>query len=400
MDPSDLQKRPNALAAHYSQFRVSERILLTGHSHQAWPDVAEKGMRDAWRDAANLVDQKWEEAFVRADRVRRGFARLLGEGEGGAARIALADSTHTLLVRLLSALPLRRRPGLVVTEGEFFTIRRQMDRLEEEGFRVVRVPVRPHGDIAERLAAAVDDRCALVMVSSVLFESARIVEGLDRIMAACRKVGADLLVDAYHHLGVLPFSTPGLGLDDAFIVGGGYKYCQLGEGNAFLRFPEGRNFRPVVTGWFAEFSSLSRSPNASRLSYESGPGQFAGATYDPVSHYRASEVFDFFARHDLNPGFLRRVSRHQIRVLARALDDLDLDPRLIHRDRDMPLEEIAGFLVLRSPRAQEICSRLCEKGVLTDSRGEALRLGPAPYLDDEQLREGIRLLGNAAVELR
>ena len=34
---------PNALAPHYSRFRVGERLLLTGHSHQAWPDVALEG---------------------------------------------------------------------------------------------------------------------------------------------------------------------------------------------------------------------------------------------------------------------------------------------------------------------------------------------------------------------
>ena len=37
---ADLTRRPNALAAHYSRFRVGERLLLTGHSHQAWPDVS------------------------------------------------------------------------------------------------------------------------------------------------------------------------------------------------------------------------------------------------------------------------------------------------------------------------------------------------------------------------
>ena len=30
---------PTALARHYTRFRVAERVLLTGHSHQAWPDV-------------------------------------------------------------------------------------------------------------------------------------------------------------------------------------------------------------------------------------------------------------------------------------------------------------------------------------------------------------------------
>ena len=54
------------LAPYYSRFRVAERLLLTGHSHQAWPDRAELGQRRAWEDAAEWVDKKWERAFERA----------------------------------------------------------------------------------------------------------------------------------------------------------------------------------------------------------------------------------------------------------------------------------------------------------------------------------------------
>ena len=42
-----------------------------------------------------------------------------------------------------------------------------------------------------------------------------------------------LLVDAYHHLNVVPFDIDSSGLQEAFVTGGGYKYCQLGEGNCF-----------------------------------------------------------------------------------------------------------------------------------------------------------------------
>ena len=41
--PEDLFREPNALAPHYSRFRVAERLLLTGHSHQAWPDCGFAG---------------------------------------------------------------------------------------------------------------------------------------------------------------------------------------------------------------------------------------------------------------------------------------------------------------------------------------------------------------------
>jgi len=44
------------LKPHYSRFRVAERLLLTGHSHQAWPDVGFEGMVEAWEDAAALVE--------------------------------------------------------------------------------------------------------------------------------------------------------------------------------------------------------------------------------------------------------------------------------------------------------------------------------------------------------
>jgi kynureninase len=36
--------------------------------------------------------------------------------------------------------------------------------------------------------------------------------------------------------------------------------------------------------------------------------------------------------------------------------------------------------------------------MLTDARGEVLRLGPAPYLSDGQLRDAIALVGEVARE--
>ena len=63
--------------------------------------------------------------------------------------------------------------------------------------------------------------------------------GPGAVASRCDADGAPLLVDAYHHLNVVPFDLQGTELDRAFIVGGGYKYCQLGEGNCFLRVPAG-----------------------------------------------------------------------------------------------------------------------------------------------------------------
>jgi kynureninase len=395
MDPATLYAAPNAIAHHYSQFRVSERLLLTGHSHQAWPDRGFEGQKMAWLDAARYVDDKWEQAFIRADRVRAGFAGLLGDRNGD---ITLGANTHELVVRLLSALPYQSRPRLVTTDGEVHSIRRQLDRLEEEGLTIVRVPERPLDSLADRLGRAVDDRTAMVLVSAVFFDTGRIARGLGEVAASCRRHGSRALVDAYHALNVVPFLLRDEGLDDAFVVGGGYKYCQLGEGNCFLRMPPGTDLRPVITGWYSEFTVLADLERGERVAYGRGGDRFAGATYDPTSHYRAAEVFDFFLEQGLTPKLLREVSQHQIGVLASAFDGLDLDPAVLSRDCACPLEEIGGFLALRSPRAAGLVPRLRARGVWADARGDTLRLGPAPYLSDVQLRDSVGIVGEVARE--
>jgi kynureninase len=212
------------------------------------------------------------------------------------------------------------------------------------------------------------------------------------VMERCRQVGAALLVDAYHAVNVVSFSLPTEGLEDAFVVGGGYKYCQLGEGNCFLRIPAGCALRPVITGWFGEYDALAAGERSATVPYPAGPGRFAGATYDPTSHYRGARVFQFFQEHALHPPFLRAVSQHQIARLAAAFDALDADPAVITRDRSVPLEGLAGFLALRAPAAGDVSARLRERGVSTDFRGQLLRLGPAPYLSDQQLDTAIAAL--------
>ncbi len=397
MDPSDLYRTLNRLAQHYSRFRVTESLRLTGHSHQAWPDCGFEGQKQAWLDAAECADEKWDRAFEKAERVRRGFARLLDDDGGD---IALAQNTHDLILRFISAIPLRDRPKIITTDGEFHTLRRQLDRLSEENIRVEKIAALPAKTLSARLCEAVDDRTAAVMVSAILFQNAHIVPGLGDVLSACQKVGAELLVDAYHALNVLPFSLGKERLAGAFVVGGGYKYCQLGEGNCFLRVPAGCRMRPVITGWFGEFGSMSETETGKLVQYADGADRFAGATYDPTSHYRASEVFDFFEREQLTPNFLRQVSQHQVALLARSFDDADLDEAIISRDKSIDLSGIGGFLALRSPLAESIRQGLNEAGVLADNRGDTLRLGPAPYLSDQQLHEAIEVLAAVVKKYR
>jgi kynureninase len=356
------------LAPHYSAFRVSERLLLTGHSHQAWPDVGRAGVIEAWEDAARHVDEKWERAFAKAERVREGFRLWLDEP---GAEIALDQNTFGLVLRFLSALDLERRPRLVTTSGEFHTLRRLMGALAEEELLDVQVePARPVETLAERLAAEADRTTAAVLVSAVLFEDSRIVPGLDELARECQEYEVELLVDVYHAFGVMRVPLP----ETVWVVGGGYKYLQLGEGNCFLRLPpHADELRPRFTGWFSEFAELAAEKRPGAVEYPKGGMRFAGATYDPTSHYRAARVLDFFAEQGLTPEALRANYLRQTKLLADALG--------VPGGR----EDYGGFLTLEIANAEEISRRLAEEGVMTDSRGRYLRLGPAPYLSDVQL---------------
>ena len=337
-------------------------------------------------------------AFAKADEVRAGFRALLGDPDG---EIALGVNTHELVIRLLSALDLRARPRLVSTDGEFHTLRRQLARFSEAGLEVVRVPAQPADTLAARLAEAVDERTGAVLVSAVLFETAHIIGGLEALARACARGGAEIVVDAYHALGAVPFALHEQGLGSAWVLGGGYKYLQLGEGNCFLRLPaHAEELRPAITGWYAEFGALAAEHDPSRVAYGRGAERFAGATYDPTSHYRAARVFGFFQEQGLTPERLRASYRRQIDLLAAGFDALGIDEAIVTRDRALDLDRVGGFLALRSPHASELQRALSERGVLTDSRGPWLRLGPAPYLSDEQLETAIALLGEAVTELR
>ncbi len=216
--------------------------------------------------------------------------------------------------------------------------------------------------------------------------------GLDRVAAACAARGAELLVDAYHHLNAVPFDVSSMGLQHAFVTGGGYKYCQLGEGNCFLRVPDGCRLRPILTGWFAEFDAIEATGHE-RVTFGEGAAAFAGATYDPTSHYRAAAVFDFHQRQGLTPSELRRVNQQQVGLLVSAFEQLDIVPSVAQIE-PMSLERRGGFLAIRSPHARRLAHDLRERGVFVDARGDVLRMGPAPYLRDDQLTDAVAALGD------
>src|SRR4029079_2299009 len=94
-------------------------------------------------------------------------------------------------------------------------------------------------------------RTALVVVSTVLFRSAEIVPGTESVIRAAHAAGTSVLLDVYHHAGVLPLDLAALDAD--FAVGGSYKYTRGGPGACWLYVhPRNHSRRTLDTGWFAK----------------------------------------------------------------------------------------------------------------------------------------------------
>lgn len=380
---------PARLRAAYTAFLREGRILLTGHSHQAWPDAARQAQARVFDDAATHVDDKWEKAVAPiVERVARGVSERLGYE--APQEIAFGRSTHELVFRLLTCFPFDASTRIVTTTGEFHSLDRQLRRLGEAGVRVDWVDAKDRSTLSVRLVEAIVPGTSLVALSAVLFEDAFVVDDLPAIAARAQEVGAALLVDAYHAFNVVPLPLADLP-GEVYVTAGGYKYAAFGDGCCFLRVPADTRREPLYTGWFADFDDLAQPRGAASrpVGWKSGASRFAGATYDATAFYRAAASLDHFEAHGLDVATLRAISLRQTGRILDRLDELDA--------RAAGLEPIApgdparrgGFVAVRTPFASRLVEALRQKDVFTDARGDVLRLGPAPYLLDEEIDRGV-----------
>lgn len=393
---SHIDQLAKKLVPHYSHFDVANRLLFTGHSHQAWPDVARAGQTEYFDVCARDVDNKWEAAFEKTEILRNYLRDFYDDPDGFYCR---EESTHVLFVSWMSSLDLKNKPKIISTDGEFHSLFRQLHRLEEEGLEFVQVPVQPDDSFADRIIGEMDERTSAIMLSRVYFETCLINTHLTEIAAAAREKGIPVMIDDYHGTNVVPISIREAGLEDCFILIGGYKYLQWGESNCFLRFPRECEYRPAITGWFAAFNSLDEPRTNDPVEYDFGNQRFASGTYDPSSQFRAAKVVEFFREQGLTPEVLRNQYKAQVGLLRERFLAKHFDHSVIRLTHEETLEKNGGFLSLTSPHARDIRARLMDNGVFTDARGEILRFGPAPYITTSQIEQAMDVLEKVVGEI-
>lgn len=356
------------------------RLHMAAHSHHLWPDASYEGQIAAWDDAARLADDKWDKVMGKVwPEAQRNVAAELKLPDPGT--IVFAPNTHDLLLRIVSAMDRKRPLRVLSTDGEFHSFRRQSARWLESGvFDLERVPVEEPDFPGRFLDHAARGSFDLIFVSHVMFGSGQVFDRLDDLAALARPDGPWVVIDGYHAFMAIEIDLSRIA-DRIFYIAGGYKYAMSGEGAAFMHAPNGYGPRPEITGWFAAFDELALQQDA--VGYAADASRYIGATFDPSALYRFNAVQAMLKREGLTTSAVNRHVGALMKRLLAGLGDTPLSQaRLLNDEVSQPR---ARFLALQSPDASRWQSDLARAGVVTDCRGDALRIGLALYHDPEDV---------------
>jgi kynureninase len=365
----------NEVWPRFSRVMGRAQIYLANHSLGRPPDRIAEDVRaalDAW-----YVDMEgaWPLWLQKRNQFRKLTATLVGAPRPDC--IVPKTSAGQGLRAVLNALP--GKPRVVTSDGEFDSIDFILRVYREKGRIDLRIV--PWRELSPAGAN-------LVVLSSVMFRSGEVVPNLRRLVRGAHDAGAMVLLDVYHHAGVLPLDLARIGAD--FAIGGSYKYTRGGPGACWLYVRPGlaETMRTLDTGWFAKkdvFAYLRPEPP------EYGPGGDAWLESTPpvLAPVQALAGLEFTL--EMGVERLRAHNLEQKKQLSDLLFANGVETVGVG-------EDFGAFLTVRDERAPALVERLRKNGITADARGEALRLCPDILNSDEELERAAELIGAAVRE--
>src|SRR5262245_53851229 len=321
-----------------------------------------------------------ERFFATADRTRAALAARLG---GRPEDIAFLGSASEGLHVAAEGIDWRPGDNVVVGQSEFPSVLLAWQRLRTRGVEV-RAVGRDHPVVAhDEIAAAVDRRTRVIAVSHVGYlTGAR--HDLGRLRGLADRVGARLVVDASHALGVVP--VDGAACD--VVVACCYKWLLAVHGVGVF-YVNGRRWPDLAAPWVGWHSTHRAEDWRHRTEYR---------VREDASRFEPG-----------NPPFL------PIYVLESALRTLDrLDPREVETHvlalggtlragllkLGLPVltpevpEERAGNIVFASDRCPEVERALREVGVLVWAGDGRVRVSVHAYNDEADVARALAALAD------
>lgn len=320
---------------------------------------------DEWetRGAPAWYDVWWE----RLEELRRRYGALIGAGPD---EIALHASVSTATAVLAGLLDYSRRPKVVTTDLDFPTVVYQWLARRPMGVEV-EVVRSPDGVTVppDLLAAAVDDRTALVATSHVYFTTGAI-QDLRAVADAAHAHGALCFVDAYQGVGQVPVDVRACGVD--FLCSGGLKWLLGGPGITFLYARRERiaGLKPTVTGWFAHAQQFEFDP--ATLVWHDDARRFEQGT--PALAAVHAQLGGLDVIEEIGVPAIRAATSHLTEDLVAHARDRGFRPRVASTD-----SERSAIVMLPSPDPHGEVAALAARGIVADARPGHVRLSPYFY---------------------
>jgi kynureninase len=350
----------------FSRVLARNEVYLANHSLGRPPDRAADDLRaalDAWYSE---MDGAWDLWMRGRERFRSLVSELVHAPRADC--IVPKTSAGQGLRAVLNALP--GKPRVLTTGAEFDSIDFILRVYRDKGR--IDLTVAPFDSFRF-------EPCDLVVLSTVAFRTGRIFPWLKELVGEAHASGALVLLDVYHHAGVLPLDLAALDAD--FAVGGSYKYLRGGPGACWLYVhPRHHGLRTLDTGWFAKEDVFAyQRPEPPR--FAAGADAWLESTPPVLAPFQALAGLEITL--ELGVARIREHNLAQKQFLTSLLPVRGAEA------------DYGAFVTLQHPEAGALSLQLEEKGIKTDARGEYLRICPDLLNPRSELEHAARVLKDA-----
>lgn len=302
------------------------------------------------------------------------IAPLMGAPAGSVLVHENASIANSILISALDFSD-PKRDKIVVSDMDFpsdvYTIKAMLPQMEI-------VTVRTHDGITldtQKLLDAIDERTRLVSLSHVLFKSAYIMPAA-AIIEKAHSVGAHVLLNGYHSVGVIPLDVTALEVD--FYIGGTLKWLCGGPGGVFMYVRPDLlpTLQPKITGWFAHAKPFAFEE---QMELREDAYRLANGTPAIPALYAIQPGVEIIAQVGIEN--IRAKSMRQTNLLVELADEGSYEvvsPRVP--------EQRAGTVTIRPPEAYAVSREMIARNIVIDYReGAGIRIAPHFYNSDEEI---------------
>ena len=365
------------LTALRSEFPIlTTTTYMISNSLGAMPRGVEDSLREYAHAWATRGVRAWAERWwTMAREVGDAIAPFIGAPAGSVSMCENVTAAHMSVLSTLA--PPDARDTIVCSGADFPSIIYLLRAQQALGYRLVVVPAGDDGSADPgRIAAAIDDRTALVAVSHVLFRSSYILD-VQPIVERARRVGAPVVLDLYQAAGIIPVDVSALGVE--FAAGGCLKWLCGGPGNAFLyaRPDVAATVRPRFTGWMSHPRPFAFDPTE----FEPLPEGRRMQTGTPAipAYYAAIPGLRLLGAVGI-PTIRATSTGHTQRLLS-LVDHYGFNS-LAARDAG----RLAGTVAVEVPDGIDVARTLNANDVVVDYRpGAGIRIAPHVYNTVEEI---------------